>query len=281
MSSKFPWTDATRLYPRGPQRVYPDIGAGAAGGGGSVLWSPYSLGNQLVAWCNPACIAGNSGDQIQTWSDISGQGNHGTQATSVNRARLVTNHVNSNNTIFFEADSQQRYLIPNVFSASSEGAMYIVCAMNADIPSTTARSGLHGIRGDGLVGHYPFTDGIIYDNFLSTVRKTVGNPSVDMRSFHLAGFTSKSGYYSYKLDAASFFETTSNVVGANSGYSYGSTNSGAGGIVYASVYQSDLVLVSPALSSGDNAKMEGFLAHKHGTQSFLPGTHPYINSPPT
>ena len=291
---------SSRTYPLS-DRTYPGIGGGSipadpnalygyvpaiANFFGNVvsesnLWSPYSLGTQLVAWYNPSSISGNSGDQIETWSDISGNANHGTQTTSVNRAVLITSYFAGRKFFNFSAFSHQMYNLPgNLLGASSEAAMYTILAVKSDPPAATGETGLYRIQNNGNDNHFPYVDGNVYDGFFSTSRKSTGNPSQDLRSLHLINMISKSGFYSLSIDAASHYQTTTNVIGVVSGeYKYGQSDNGIA--AYLNGYQSDLIFVSGALSSSDNSKMEGFLAHTNSIASFLPGGHPYVNSPPT
>lgn len=287
MTSKFPWIDALRLYPRGLQRLYPDIGDTVVGSS-PLLWSPYSLGTKLQVWWNTASISGSSGDQIQTVLDISANSHHGVRTTSLHRALLRPSFFNGVNMLDFNHVNCHGYDISSNFLQSgvaSEAAMYTFLAIKSDPPTLGIAFGLHNMRANSFGNTHPGCDGIIRDRFFSNDGHTMVNPTVDLRSFHLTSIISKSGFYNFLLDANCIYSSTANVIPTSMhpllyGYSRSAAFGGAAQN-HLHGYQSDMIIVAGALSSGDNAKMEGFLLHKHALQSFLPAGHPYINSPPT
>lgn len=73
---------------------------------------------------------------------------------------------------------------------------------------------LHDIRGDVVSNHFPFTDGVIYDGFCSTVRKTVGDPTPPLTNWHIYTCRSQTNLWKANLDGAELHSTTSNTFSA-------------------------------------------------------------------
>ena len=71
-------------------------------------------------------------------------------------------------------------------------------------------------------GFYPFTDGVIYDTFGSTVRKTVGNPTPSLASWRIYSVYSAAGDWQSYLDSTSLFSTGTNTVSFSATPSFGS-----------------------------------------------------------
>ena len=63
-------------------------------GGSPAAWTPASIAG-LQLWLDASQITGlNDGDAVATWSDLSGNGNHATQATASKRPTYQTNEQN-------------------------------------------------------------------------------------------------------------------------------------------------------------------------------------------
>jgi len=53
-----------------------------------------------------------------------------------------------------------------------------------------------------------------------------------------------------------------------------------GAVQQSAVDIGELLIVQYALTTDERQKVEGYLAHKWGLESSLPGSHPYYASPP-
>lgn len=61
--------------------------------------------------------------------------------------------------------------------------------------------------------HYPFTDGIIYEGYGTTVRKTTVNPTTTLAQFNIYNVSSKANEFVNRLNNSTLFSTTTNTVG--------------------------------------------------------------------
>jgi len=136
--------------------------------------------------------------------------------------------------------------------------------------------------GGSEFNHYPYTDSNIYDDFGSSSRKTVGNPTPSLANWHIASFHSQSASWKYYLNGTSFFSTGTNTVGWISTPKLGrqhradlNTDAWYNGNL------AELCLFSEFLSDANRQKVEGYLAYKYGLQSVLDVSHPYKSSYPT
>lgn len=102
----------------------------------------------------------------------------------------------------------------NVFSALTSAEIFIVRRAGSD-PSTggTNRGGIWNFGSSGSTSHHPFTDSVIYDDFASTVRKTVGDPTPALTNWHIYNAISASGEWTANLNGLQIFTTATNTVG--------------------------------------------------------------------
>jgi hypothetical protein len=71
-------------------------------GGGAAAFSPASIPG-LKLWLDASQIVGlNDGDAVTTWSDLSGNGNDGTQATSSKKPTYQTSEINGRAVVLFD-----------------------------------------------------------------------------------------------------------------------------------------------------------------------------------
>lgn len=285
--TKFPWVDAPRFYPRGPQRLYPDIGASVASIAPAPLWSPYSLGSNVIFWFDANSTPGNSGDLLGVWSNFSTAGSHAYQATSSQRPQIVTSYFNGRNVVMFPGSQFFKLTLELYSTPPAAATIYEVKRSNinsgyVDGARVVGNHWLGASSENFPVNHYPWSDGVIYDGTFAKLRKTIGDIAQDLRSMHLNAMYSASGDFKMLINASSAFVTTTNCPAYSDEPKLGqsellaSTNSH---YFYGQIHQ--LIITNTVLSSGNNAKMEGYVMHASGLQSLLPGGHPYVNSPPT
>jgi hypothetical protein len=117
---------------------------------------------------------------ISVWQDQSGFANNASQSTSSNQPLLVLNSVAGLPVVHFSGN--QWLTLPDLMNGAPAGEIFLVLKATADVP-TSAR-GLMSF-GNGYEDYYPWNDGQIYENFGSSVRYTVGNPSPLLDQYHL------------------------------------------------------------------------------------------------
>jgi hypothetical protein len=165
----------------------------------------------LWSWLKADAIGGLSdGDPITTWQDSSAA-NHDATASGGNRPVYKTNILNSLPVARLTRASSQFFALPDM-SALTEGEIFIVVKANAESPSNS----LWLIGSDSAEMLYPFSgDSKIYDQFGTTARKTVDDPTPALTSFRIYSVYSASGDWQAYLDGVSLFSTGTNTVGFN------------------------------------------------------------------
>ena len=165
---------------------------------------------------------------VTTWYDQSGNGRNATQTTAANQPQIVS----SGNVILENTKPTISFLSGlsgldfSNFSGSSVTMFMIVKAKN-DPALTDADSGFVSFGG-GATNHYPYRDGVIYDDSFSNSRKTVGNPTTTLAQLNLYNVLSKSAEWTARLNTTQIFTTSSNTVQINTNPKIGSKNTGAG-----------------------------------------------------
>lgn len=122
------------------------------------------------------------------------------------------NKINSKPTIRFTGGSPLS--VRTAFSGSA-GTKIQVVRTYADPTSTFAGNVLNYVGNAGSSGHYPFVDGNIYDEFATTSRKTVGNPTPSLANLHVYEAISDSNLFKSFLNNSEIFTTAANTVGYN------------------------------------------------------------------
>lgn len=148
---------------------------------------------------------------VAFWQDQSGLGNNFTQSTSANRPTWKTGIVNSMPVLRFDGSNDQ--LVGPSLSALTAGEAFIVVKVDADPPGVNTVSGSWKFGSNATDCHYPFTDGVIYEDFGTTARKTVGNPTPSLASWRLYNVISVSGEWTANLDGTQIYTTATNTVG--------------------------------------------------------------------
>lgn len=256
----------------------------AAGGGGPAFWDPTALSTALRAWYQADIISGSNGDPQGSITDSSGNAFTLTQ-TGGNRATLAAADLNSLNTLRFTAANSQRYpLSASIMNGLSEGSVHFVYKL----VSATANTGFLNMGTSGSDNHWPFSDGNIYTDFGSTVRKSCGTPTGSLASYRIISVYSAAGAWSLYVDGG-----TGGSGGGTSPLSSTGTNTvawpGAGIQLGANAGLSnfldgwlpEIFFSSATNPTTDGRKAQGYLAYKWGLQGNLAATHPYKSTRPT
>lgn len=253
----------------------------SGGGGGS--FSPDDI-TALEAWYDVSTFSGSDGDPIATWTDSKNSWD-GTDA-GTQKATLQTAEQNGLNVAQF-APSGSNWpnvtMNANLMHGAPAGMFFAVFKLESDPPAGTSRGGaiLDGFGGSTDC-HHPFTDGVIYDGFGSSVgRFTVGNPTPNMASTYRI-YAARSAINDWKafLDGTQIFSNLSLKTpfwGASPTTKYLGRNKGS--LKFAG-FIAEILIFADALVQADREKVEGYLAHKWGIAANLDAGHPYKSSPP-
>lgn len=181
--------------------------------GGASAFTPASLftGGELGGYYDPADLATAVDSAVSSFTDLSGNGNHATQATGAAQPiRRLTGSVYS-----IEFDGNDHLELPTgLLTGWTSGTAVFAAKLDADPPATGGVSGpvLGDIGSAADSNHYPFTDGIVYEDFLSTARKATVDPG-NMAAWHVTDFRSEANNWRAAFNGTEFFTTATNTVG--------------------------------------------------------------------
>jgi hypothetical protein len=169
----------------------------------------------LRAWLRPEALdaAGLAdGDFISTWPDHSGLGNSGTQ-TGAARPVYKTSQYNGRSVARLTPANNSFFTLPDVISDATAAEVFVAVKINLDPPVSTSNIGLWTFGSDTDPTCYPYTDGTIYDNFGTTLRKTTVNPTPSLAAMRVYNVVSKAGEWTSFLDGTQLYTTATNTVG--------------------------------------------------------------------
>lgn len=214
----------------------------------------------LRLWLKADALSLANNDPVATWPDSSGNGNDAT-ATGTVRPTYKTNQINSTLPAVFFDGTAPNYLTfaDNAFSSFTAAEIFIVVKILADPPPSGATSGIWKLYPDDGTTHYPFTDGTIYDQFGSTVRKTVGNPGPTLAAWRLYEVRSVTNDWQCYLDGASLFSTATNTVGFPV-----SARIGDGDSISLNGYIAEVCMFNKGLNSTERQQMWDYIESKYG-----------------
>lgn len=193
--------------------------------GGRVAAVPFDpLTQSPFEWLRADDVVLDGSSKVSTWTDKSGNGRNYTHATASKRPAVST--LGGQAALVFVAASGTTLIGPAGSGAAAH--CFIVLAIDAD-PPASGNGGLWETGTDASDTHFPFADGVIYDDFGTTVRKTVGNPTPALTSIRLYEVISASGKWTARLDGAQIFTTATNTVGWAASSAIGGAISDASG----------------------------------------------------
>lgn len=232
----------------------------ADSGGGP--WEPPDLGAALAGWYDATdnATVTTAGGAVEAWTDKSANTNDWAQTVVADRAT----HTLGGPITFDAAD--------NIEIAASSGLQNAVAHWFI-VRSSTDPASLE-VHAD--VASYFL---VCEDGSTTNLDADVGNPAYWDNGTEIVAPTRNLLHDTYNTG-------TIDVIGVTdlnlSGTAW-ATNLKYGGYTFGFDFAGDLyeiVVVHGALSVADRQKIEGYLAHKHGTESKLPAGHPYKSSPP-
>ena len=192
--------------------------------------------------------------KISTWQDQSGLGNDATQTSGSNQPLLVAGSINGLPTVHFSGS--QWLNLPDLMNGATAGELFLVLKGDQDLPLQA-----YGLMsfGSGYESYYPYIDGVIYENFGSTVRYTVGNPSQPLDAYHIFNVSSQTGDWEARINGILQYQTLVNtvyfpsspVLGHNSLY-----GAFSGDIA-------EIIIYDRVLDASDRETIEKYLAGKY------------------
>jgi hypothetical protein len=242
----------------------------------STMWSPEST--DLALWLDGADTASiilDDSSFVSQWNDKSGYDRHAIQtANTTSCPELIK--FNNRGAIRFDG-TDDFFTLGDLTSLLVGGSVFIVVKIDADYPPESQRTGLWEISPSPQPSHFPwYLDGVIYEAFGTTVRKTCTDPTRLLTEPRIYCIQSISGNYTIWLDGLQFYTTATNVPGFNSAPTLGKSL----GAVWLDGLIAEMIIIPGALSVELRQKIEGYLAHKWDITKNLWYFHPYyLNKP--
>lgn len=149
---------------------------------------------------------------VRQWRDITGRAMHGVQDTGAQQPILKTAQIDGLPALHFDTMNLQ---LPAPMAGLAEGTAFVVCKCDLDPqPVDGSKTGppIGNFGSDDSADHYPYLDGIVYHDFGSTVRKTLGDPAPSLAVWHLLEMTSAAGAWQAWINGTSIFGPVANVV---------------------------------------------------------------------
>ena len=203
---------------------------------------------------------------------------HAEQPTVADRPGVANAQMNGLDTIRFGNGAPTSLILPGL-SGLSAASIFAVVQNVADPAASQTYSGFWNFGSLTEGTHHPYTDGKIYEGFGSTTRKTLGDPSIPLDSPHLYSVESEDGNWVARINAAEFFSTVSNTAGFAAECHVGRNDPNSGR--FYDGHFAEIVVLDHVPSQTDREIIEGYLAHKWGTEGSLPTNHPYRYQAPT
>lgn len=170
----------------------------------------------------------SNNDSISTWTSRSGS-NDASQATAANQPTYVTGQSGGQPALRFDGNDSMGFAA-NIISGTPDGfAAFIFKLDNDPVTNTNFAGAPLGDWGSSTsANHWTWDDGVIYDDFGTTSRKTAGNPTPSLTLFRVISQHSAANDFVINIDGTQFYSTATNTVGWNSTQTIGKSSDGGG-----------------------------------------------------
>jgi hypothetical protein len=226
----------------------------AVGGGAS----PGPPRTGLFIWYKADALTGYShGDPVSQWTDSSGNGRHAT-SSGLECPLYHTNQIDGKPALNFPhfTGNNEQFHIPNVLTPLTAAEAFVVVKVVADPPLSNNNVWKMGAAAEQ--DHYPFSDGVIYEGWGSTVRKTTVNPTPSLATWRLYNVASEANNYTLRLDGTQIFNTLTNTVGWSTTPILGYALAG---------WIAEFIMYDRATSAADRTALHTYLRTKYPTLS--------------
>jgi hypothetical protein len=241
------------------------------------LWTPANISTALWLDASDSATITAASGLVSQWNDKSGNSRNAT-ASGALRPTTATRTINSLNTLDFSGANAMSFAAAPLASTTSALAVFVF-QLDADPPSTAIGPVLGDWGTGSQANHFPYSDGVIYENFMTNFRKTCGNPTPSMATNAcVASMTSANGLWELYINGSLLYTTSSNTYAIG-----GSPRIGASSVFYVDGRIAEIAVVANSTSTTTRQLLEGYLAGatRWGLQSLLPAGHPYKSAAPT
>jgi hypothetical protein len=208
-------------------------------------------------------ISLNAGN-VSAWNDQSSNARHATQGTAGAqppwRSGSHASAINGRPVVDFDGTAD--YLAwGNVFTTLTGGGEIFVVARGNNDPPSVGAGALWFLGSDTLTSSVPFTDGVIYDAFGSTARKTTVNPTPSLAQPFIYNVTSVAGQWTSRLNGTQIHTTGTNTVGWTTAPTLG--RGGNITLFFAGVV-AEIIMTAGAMSTASRDSVLRYLRARYG-----------------
>jgi len=241
----------------------------------SVNWTPLLAAPSLWLDASDSSTVTLNAGNVSQWSDKSGSNKNATQANTSYQPQFSTNAINGLSALNW-GNSQNYKSIGNSTGLIVKD-VFIVGKFNGGNSFSNYNTLFGPLSSYNPVGIASLTDNYFY-NYSD-------NTAYYFTNYYLNASSTTSNTNVFPTITSSFIlraqATRTDNNNWNSGYNVGGDREYAAWLNRTWVGLIGEVIVFPASLSSDNqARVEGYLAHKWGLQSTLPSNHPYKSVPP-
>ena len=249
-------------------------------------WTPLEASAELWLDADDVTTITQASGLVSAWEDKSGNQRDALQTTGANRPSIGVTTLNGRNVISFNGSSSF-FKVADFYAAPAN--VYAVI-------KTEVLTGIQHIVRKGFTAG---TDSFEYqlrlnaDDYQVTLAQS---STVTINLLATDQLTTNPTILGYDWNGSSLFiyENGTSVASASAsitqynatqelriGAAHSSASDASSPAAVLNGYIAELVIFSGALSTTDRQKLEGYLAHKWGLTSILPGGHPYEDVAPT
>jgi hypothetical protein len=243
------------------------------------LWTPADITTSL--WLDPSDPENRTivSSAYSGLTDLSGNGNDATQGTAANRPALSVGAINGLDAMDYDNVNDYMTIADDVTLRLGTGSFFIVAVVQFDTVKEASNQ-------QNTIISKNFTGFEFADKFEGDMRVRIGGTSNPALS--AATLVSATTYLVDAMrDGSSLTCAIDSVRGATATNSTSASQVGTDVFLGArpglgsTLFMGGLIgeiIISTSIA--DLEKAQGYLAHKWGTESSLPGGHPYKSSPP-
>lgn len=173
-----------------------------------VVGEPADFLSGVTLVMDPVDVVVTSG-KVETWNGPATI----TQADAAKRAAFNASDSDFNNQPSATFDGVDDVYPLGDLSALTQGEIFVVLKLANDPPSADTKTGFMKTTGNGIATtHYRWTDGVVYDSFGTSVRKTVGSITPNLALPHVYNSRSQAGEWTLEINGVQEFTTATNTV---------------------------------------------------------------------
>jgi hypothetical protein len=227
-------------------------------GGAPHVFKPWLDLAGAVLWYRGDVVALNAGN-VSQWTDAAGNGRHATQGTAAQQVPYEVAGFGGQPCL--HGDGSRFLQLPDLTGLGlTAGHLFVAVQADTDPAGNSGNDGQIWQMGPGASSYYPFSDGTIYEQALTTVRKTTANPVPALTDKHIYEIISTASEFTTLLDGAQLFTTATNAFAVRA-------DSRICGISSASVWKGRMAefgIFNRKLSSTEAQRVRAYIGARYG-----------------